>query len=77
MIQNLPTGLKNILIIMGLGAMAQLALPKIGIDPASWYLYYPDSSNFRIWQLVTHIFCHGGIGHILFNAFALFSFGIA
>ncbi len=76
MIQNLPTGLKNILIIMGLGAMAQLALPKIGIDPASWYLYYPDSSNFRIWQLVTHIFCHGGIGHILFNAFALFSFGM-
>ncbi len=76
MIQNLPTGLKNILIIMGLGAMAQFALPKIGIDPASWYLYYPDSSNFRIWQLITHMFCHGGIGHILFNAFALFSFGM-
>ena len=76
MIQNLPTGLKNILIIMGLGAMAQLALPRVGIDPSSWYLYYPDSSNFRIWQLVTHMFCHGGIGHILFNAFALFSFGM-
>ncbi len=75
-LQNLPTGLKNILIVMGLGAMAQYALPNVGIDPSTWYLYYPDSSNFRIWQLVTHIFCHGGLGHILFNAFALFSFGM-
>jgi membrane associated rhomboid family serine protease len=76
MIQNMPPGLKNILIIMVLGSMAQLALPRLGIDPSEWYLYYPDSSQFRIWQLVTHIFCHGGIGHILFNALALFSFGM-
>jgi rhomboid-like protein len=61
---------------MILGAMAQTALPNIGIDPYQWYLYYPDSSNFRIWQLVTHIFCHGGFSHILFNAIALFSFGM-
>jgi rhomboid-like protein len=39
------------------------------------YLFYPDSEYFRIWQLVTHIFCHGGIGHLLFNGLALFSFG--
>ena len=76
MIQNMPPGLKNILIIMILGSMAQLALPRVGIDPSEWYLYYPDSSQFRIWQLVTHIFCHGGIGHILFNGLALFSFGM-
>lgn len=76
MIQNMPPGLKNILIIMGLGAMAQFALPRIGIDPNQWYLYYPDSSQFKIWQVITHIFCHGGIGHILFNALALFSFGM-
>lgn len=76
MIRNLPPGLKNILIIMVLGAMAQTALPNIGISPDLWYLYYPDSSNFRIWQLVTHMFCHGGFGHILFNGIALFSFGM-
>jgi membrane associated rhomboid family serine protease len=76
MISNLPPALKNILIIMILGAMAQTALPNIGIDPYQWYLYYPDSSNFRIWQLITHIFCHGGFSHILFNAIALFSFGM-
>jgi len=73
---QLPPGLKNILIIMVLGAMAQTALPRIGIYPDQWYLYYPDSENFRIWQLITHIFCHGGLGHILFNGIALFSFGM-
>ena len=53
---QLPPGLKNILIIMVLGAMAQTALPRIGIYPDQWYLYYPDSENFKIWQLITHIF---------------------
>ena len=76
MISNLPPGLKNILIVMVLGAMAQTALPRIGIDPVQWYLFYPDSDQFRIWQLVTHMFCHGGFSHILFNGIALFSFGI-
>ena len=40
---------------MVLGAMAQTALPRIGIYPDQWYLYYPDSENFKIWQLITHI----------------------
>jgi rhomboid-like protein len=73
---QLPPGLKNILIIMVLGAMAQTALPRIGIDPTNWYLFYPDSDNFKLWQLITHIFCHGGLGHIVFNGIALFSFGM-
>jgi len=76
MFNNLPPALKNILIIMVLGAMAQTALPRIGIDPVNWYLFYPDSNDFRIWQLVTHIFCHGSFSHILFNGIALFSFGM-
>ena len=69
---HLPPGLKNILIIMVLGAMAQTALPRVGIDPTNWYLFYPDYGNFRIWQLITHIFCHGGFSNILFNGIALF-----
>lgn len=76
MFNNLPPALKNILIIMVLGAMAQTALPNIGIDPTTWYLFYPDSNDFRIWQLITHIFCHGNFSHILFNGIALFSFGM-
>ena len=33
------------------------------------------SSLFEPYQLVTHMFAHGGWGHILFNMFALWSFG--
>ncbi len=31
--------------------------------------------NFTIWQLVTYLFLHGGITHILFNMLALWMFG--
>lgn len=72
---NIPNGLKNLLIIMALVALAQVALPKIGFNIEQLYLFYPDSSMFRVWQIFTHVFCHGGIGHLLFNGIALFSFG--
>jgi membrane associated rhomboid family serine protease len=38
-------------------------------------LYYFENSKFRMWQPITHMFMHGGIAHIAFNMFALFSFG--
>ena len=37
--------------------------------------YYPFSPNFKSWQIVTHMFMHGGIMHILFNMLTLASFG--
>jgi len=43
-------------------------------------LYYPESDDFRIWQFVTHMFMHApfpNFAHILFNMFALYSFGSA
>ncbi len=39
-------------------------------------LHYPKSDLFKPWQLLTHMFMHGGISHILFNMFALVSFGV-
>ncbi len=38
-------------------------------------LYPVQNENFKFWQLLTHMFMHGNIMHILFNMFALFSFG--
>ena len=38
-------------------------------------LYYFESSNFKIWQPISHMFMHGGFGHILFNMYALWAFG--
>ncbi|MDA0878809.1 MAG: rhomboid family intramembrane serine protease [Bacteroidetes bacterium] len=41
-----------------------------------WFaLYFPHNDLFRPWQLVTHMFMHGGFEHILFNMFALWMFG--
>jgi len=38
-------------------------------------LHSVQSDDFQFWQLVTHMFMHGNLMHILFNMFALFSFG--
>jgi len=38
--------------------------------------WYTANSNFALWQAVTYMFLHGGVGHILFNMFALVSFGV-
>ncbi len=38
-------------------------------------LWFPENDNFGIWQVVTHMFMHGGFGHIIFNMFALYMFG--
>jgi membrane associated rhomboid family serine protease len=38
-------------------------------------LFYFQSPKFKPWQLVTHMFMHGGIGHIFFNMWALWIFG--
>ena len=38
-------------------------------------LHYPGNDSFGIWQLLTHMFMHGSINHILFNMFGLWMFG--
>lgn len=38
-------------------------------------LYYPGSEHFRPYQIVTHMFMHGGIDHLVFNMLALWMFG--
>lgn len=41
-----------------------------------WFsLWFPKNENFQFWQIVTHMFMHGGIAHIGFNMFALWMFG--
>jgi membrane associated rhomboid family serine protease len=37
--------------------------------------FYPFSPNFRSWQIITHMFMHGGYMHIIFNMLTLWSFG--
>ncbi len=47
--------------------------------PAYQYLalFFPENSAFKAWQPISYMFMHGGFMHILFNMFALYSFGSA
>jgi len=38
-------------------------------------MFYFQSPFFKPWQIVTHMFMHGGIAHIFFNMYALWIFG--
>ena len=41
-----------------------------------WFaMYFPKNEAFQPWQILTHMFMHGGPTHILFNMFALWMFG--
>ena len=38
-------------------------------------LFFPENINFKFWQILTHMFMHGNLPHILVNMFALWMFG--
>ena len=40
-------------------------------------LHFPENPDFKFWQLITHMFMHGGIIHLAFNMIALWMFGSA
>jgi membrane associated rhomboid family serine protease len=46
-----------------------------GVIEQLFYLF-PIGDGFRPWQLITYMFMHGGIMHLLFNMFALWMFGM-
>ena len=50
---------------------------RLGIGFANdlFAMHYLESDKFEWWQPLTHMFMHGGLGHIFFNMFALYSFG--
>lgn len=39
-------------------------------------MHFPKSALFKPWQIITHMFMHGGLWHIVFNMFALVSLGV-
>ena len=73
----LPEIVKNLLIINGLFFLATYVLgSSFNLDLVKHLgLHQFQSPNFRPHQLVTHMFMHGSIGHLLFNMFALWMFG--
>jgi membrane associated rhomboid family serine protease len=74
---NLPPVSKNLLIINILCFLPFLLFNSS--MSASFYnsvsAHYFDSPLFKPWQPITYMFFHGGWMHIIFNMFALYSFG--
>jgi len=75
-IGNIPPVVKNLIIINVLMLLATYVLSMRGVDLNSVLgLHFFLSPEFEPYQLVTHIFMHGGFMHLFFNMFALWMFG--
>jgi membrane associated rhomboid family serine protease len=75
----LPPIVKNLIIINGLLYLINVVFEtKFGYSLNQKFgLYYPESTEFRPYQLITHIFMHGSFMHLFFNMFSLWMFGSA
>ncbi len=75
-INTIPPVVKNLIIINALMLFATYILELKGIDLSRTLgLHYVQSPDFKPYQLVTHMFMHGGLMHLVFNMFALWMFG--
>jgi membrane associated rhomboid family serine protease len=84
-----PPVIKNLLILNGLVFLAQM-VPSTASLLEHWFALWPFGApdvvrtpyglrrlgDFWPWQLVTYSFLHGGLGHLFFNMFALWMFGV-
>ncbi|WP_445956460.1 rhomboid family intramembrane serine protease [Yeosuana sp.] len=66
---------KHLLIINVIMFVATLAIGNGTLFYDLFALHFPKNPDFEYWQIITHMFMHGGFGHILFNMFALWMFG--
>ena len=74
--RSIPTITKNLLIINVLAFAAYYVLKMQGIDLNDILgLHFFLASDFKIYQLLTYMFMHGGLEHLFFNMFALWMFG--
>jgi len=74
---GIPPVVKNLILINVIMLIAlYTAAGVFNVDlNAALGLYYPKSGQFRPYQIITHMFMHGGLAHLFFNMFALFMFG--
>lgn len=77
-VQKTTTVVLNLIIINVLVFSAQYFIdgPRLNGEVTGFLALFPIKSGwFEPYQIVTHMFSHGGWGHLLFNMFALWSFG--
>ena len=71
---SIPTVTRNIIIVNVIFFIATLVNETFMVS--TFGLFYPTSPYFRWWQVITHMFMHGGFWHIFFNMYTLFIFGM-
>lgn len=71
--ENVPQVTRNLLIINILMFVATLLNQEAMYS--TFALFYPTSQYFHWWQVITHMFMHGGFWHILINMYMLYAFG--
>ena len=73
---NMPPVTKNLIIINLLMFLAKVVAKRYGIDFDDLLgLHFFLASDFKLYQLFTYMFVHGGLEHIFFNMFAVWMFG--
>jgi membrane associated rhomboid family serine protease len=70
--------LSNIAVFLLARFLSYFTLNDNSLDAviARIFFLFPLGRGFAPWQLVTYLFMHGGVMHLLFNMFALWMFGM-
>lgn len=74
--RNIPTVTKNLLIINILAFMAMYASRSFIDLNDVLGLHFFLAPDFELYQLVSYMFMHANFGHLFFNMFALWMFGM-
>lgn len=76
MFNYIPTGTKNIILInIVLYLLTQLF--EVSNIRLTYLLgiFYPQSPNFQLYQILTHMFMHGNLTHLILNMYGVLLFG--
>ena len=74
---NLTPVVKQLLKINVIAFIISYLLFEMGLPFVSQFLLYPiQSEEFHIYQLVSYMFLHSSLMHIIFNMLGLITFGL-
>lgn len=75
-LDSIPVVVKNLIIVNVLMLLLTFVFEQMGVNLYTYLgLHFPLSEKFRLHQIFTHMFMHGGLTHLFFNMFALYMFG--
>ena len=73
-LENIPPVTRNLLYVNVIMFVATLINPVF--MKGTFAMAFPLATDFRWWQIVTHMFMHDGFFHIFFNMYTLVMFGM-